>query len=129
MFVAWPKDFDGPGFGARSAYVERCWCSVIGPTALMVIRTAACFLDGARRASIPVDDLAATLGVGRGSATNAVVPHTLARSERFGLEVGLPTGEVAVRTVLPVLSPSQLRHGGRLVQAAHHLYLESVGVR
>jgi hypothetical protein len=129
VFVSWPKDFDGPGFDARSSYVEHCWCSVIGPTAVMVLRTVACLLEHSPGpVAVPSGELASLLGVGHGAGRNAVVPHTLARLERFGLAIGLPTGEVAVRTVLPVLSERQVQRAGRMVQAAHQQYLSSGSV-
>lgn len=128
VFVAWPKDFGGPGFAVRSDYVEHCWCSIIGPTGLVLLRTVACFVDGPGRASLPVDELAKALGVGAHSGPNGVVPRTLARLERFNLALGLPNGELAVRIVLPPLTYRQVQLAGRLVQAAHDQYLTAAPV-
>jgi hypothetical protein len=120
-FVAWPKDWEGPGFSARSDYVERCWTSVLGPTAVLALRSINQEIDaGGGPVELYLEDLARSLGVGAGTGKNAIGPRALARLEQFKMAIALPDGTMAIRTELPPLRDDQLRRAGPTVQRSHH---------
>ncbi|MGH9187822.1 MAG: hypothetical protein ACRD0U_18760 [Acidimicrobiales bacterium] len=121
----WPQDFPGPGFAARSDYTETCWTWVIGPTAVLALRVLAATVDTAcGAATVDRDEVALTLGVGAGTGRRGVLCRALGRLEMFGLAMLLPDGSLAVRTVVPVLRPHQLRRAPRAVQLLHHHYVD-----
>jgi hypothetical protein len=68
----------------RSAYLEACWTSVIGPSGVLLLRFAA-----GMTANGPVQlhpgDLAAVLGIGNTGGKNSRLERTLDRLDRFGL--------------------------------------------
>jgi hypothetical protein len=119
-FVPWPKDWDGLGFSARSDYVERCWTSVLGPTAVLALRAINQEIDTAGGAvRIDLEDLGRSLGIGAGTGKNGIGSRTLARLEQFRIAVALPDGSMAIRTELPPLRDNQLRRAGSTVQRSH----------
>jgi hypothetical protein len=118
-FVPWPAD--GPlSFPVASRYVERCWTSVIGPTAVLLLRSVVDHLPPGRDAAdIDLANLARALGLGEATAKGSVVQRTLARLEQFHLAEARPDGTIAIRTALPALKPHQLRRAGPLVERWH----------
>jgi hypothetical protein len=119
-FVPWPKDWEGPGFSARSDYVERCWTSVLGPTAVLALRSINQEMQTAGGPiELDLEDFGRSLGVGAGTGKNAIGPRALARLEQFRMAVALPDGTMAVRTELPPLRDNQLRRAGPTVQRWH----------
>ena len=119
-FVPWPKDFEGPSCSARSEYVERCWTSVLGPTAVLALRAINHELEVAGGcAHVDVEDLGRSLGVGATNGKNSTMQRTLARLESFNVAVALPDGSMAIRADLPLLSNAQLRRAGPGVQQWH----------
>jgi hypothetical protein len=118
-FVPWPKDFDGPSFGARSDYVEQCWTSVLGPTSVMALRAIAQQLESVGGpAQIDTEQLGRSLGVGAGGR-HSVMQRTLGRLEQFDLAIALPDGSMAIRTEVPPLRTSQLRRSSPAVRQSH----------
>jgi hypothetical protein len=118
-FVAWPKDFDGPSFDARSEYVERCWTSVLGPTAVLALRAINHELQAGRPVAIDLDELGRSLGIGASNGKNSTSQRTLARLEQFRLAIALPDGSMAIRQELPPLKDHQLRRAGPVVRHRH----------
>jgi hypothetical protein len=119
-FVPWPKDWDGPGFAARSDYVERCWTSVLGPTAVLALRSINQEMDSAGGpVQLDLEDLGRSLGIGTGTGKHGVGPRTLARLEQFKMAIALPDGSMAIRTELPPLRDNQLRRAGPTAQRWH----------
>jgi hypothetical protein len=119
-FVPWPKDWDGPSFSARSDYVERCWTSVLGPTAVLALRFINQEIEAAGGpVQLELEDLGRSLGTGTGTGKHGVTPRTLTRLEQFRMAIALPDGSMAVRTDLPPLREHQLRRAGPTVQRWH----------
>jgi hypothetical protein len=127
-FVPWPKDWEGPGFPARGEYVERCWTSVLGPTATLALRAINQEMEIAGGSvKLSLDDLARSLGVGGGTAKNAIGPRALARLEQFRVATALPDACMAIRTELPPLSVHHLRRAGATVERWHRQLLAAGG--
>jgi hypothetical protein len=120
-FVPWPKDWEGPGFSARSDYVERCWTSVLGPTAVLALRSINQEMQAAGGpVQLDLQDFGRSLGIGSGTGKNGIGSRTLARLEQFRMAIALPDGTMAIRTELPPLRDTQLRRAGTTVQRWHH---------
>lgn len=61
------------GFDLAHPYLEQCWTPVLGPTATLMLRRIPSLVWGDRRvAAVPVDELAATLGVNTSAVGQAV---------------------------------------------------------
>jgi hypothetical protein len=119
-FVPWPKDWDGPGFPARSDYVERCWTSLLGPTAVLALRSINQEMQAAGGpVELDLEDFGRSLGIGGGTGKNAIGSRSLARLEQFNVAISLPDGTMAIRTELPPLRDYQLRRAGPTVQRWH----------
>lgn len=111
---------DERGHDPRSAYVERYWLSVIGPTATLIMRRFADEFD--RDPDGFVIDLAhaaSTMGVSYRKGQHSPFGKALHRCVMFGLAQPMPDGFV-VRRKLPNVAQ---RHLSRLpddVQRAHY---------
>lgn len=111
---------DENGHDPRSAYAERYWLSVIGPTATLIMRRLADEFD--RDPDGFVIDLAhtaTTMGLSYTKGANSPFGKALHRCVMFGLAQPTPDGFV-VRRKLPNVAQ---RHLSRLpddVQRAHY---------
>lgn len=111
---------DANGHDPRSAYAERYWLSVIGPTATLIMRRLADEFD--RDPDGFVIDLAhtaTTMGLSYTKGANSPFGKALHRCVMFGLAQPTPDGFV-VRRRLPNVAQ---RHLSRLpddVQRAHY---------
>jgi hypothetical protein len=123
----WPDPvIDELGHDPRSAYVERFWLPVLGPSTVWFLRRVADQLD--QRPDGFELDLVATarsLGVGMRGGRNSPMFNTIERSCRFGAARRQGTAALAVRRRLAPLTraqverlPEQLRdeHGGWLTR-------------
>lgn len=126
--VPWHKDFPGPGFPARSSYVELVWCSRLGPTATLAVRVIGQSLDATRdgHTTIALEQLAQLLGVGHRGGRHSPLCRALRRLEHFGIANHTNPEQLAVRTVFAPLPARQLRHTSDLVQAIHQRLLSGV---
>lgn len=117
----WPDPLvDVRGHDPRSAYVERYWLGVIGPTATLIMRRFADEFDRAPDGfTIDLSHTASTMGLSYGKGPGSPFGRAVHRCVMFGLAQPTTSG-YAVRRMFPNVAQ---RHISRLpddVQAAHH---------
>ena len=122
----WPDPvIDAVGVDPRSAYVERFWLGILGPSTTWLLRRLAAGLEaepGGFTISLP--DTARALGLG-GDGRNSPFVRALARSCTFELAMVAGPGELAVRRRLPPLNRRQLARLPAAVQAEHQRWQEA----
>lgn len=97
------------GFDPRSPYVETYWLAVLGPSSILAARRIADWLENQPSGVvICLEDLAHSLGLGRGTGRHAPMVRTLDRLVMFGFAQIAWDSYALRRTVLP-LSPRLLR--------------------
>jgi hypothetical protein len=119
VVVAWPDPvIDTIGFPVTHPYVETLWLPVIGPSTTWALRRlgvwAAACPDGV---SVPLQELAGSLGIGAGVAPSSPVRRTMRRLVHFGLARW--NWRLSVRTTVPPLSARQLERLSPALQRAH----------
>ena len=96
--------YDQLGFDPRSDYVETYWLVVLGPSAILVARRLADWLDERPDGlEVPLEPLARSLGLGASTARHSTVVRTLARLVDYGL-AGVGGGSYLLRTAFPPLT-------------------------
>lgn len=114
---------DDVGHDPRSAYVERYWLGVLGPTATWLLRRLATGLEESPDGFVlDVDSMARGLGIAPSAGRNGPFARTLARLAQFGL-ARVDGDGLAVRRKLPPLSRRQLERLPLELQASHDSWL------
>ena len=122
IFHPWaPEPGWDPAHDARGLYVERVWCSVLGPTSTLGLRIIVSLLAKAPVVKVQAVDLAQLLGVPGGASKWGVLGRSLRRLEQFGAAQSTEPDTWVVRTHLPSLTERQLMRHGPLVRGFHHL--------
>jgi hypothetical protein len=106
----WPDPvIDELGHDPRSAYVERFWLPVLGPSTVWFLRRVADHLDQ-RPDGFELDlvDTARSLGVGMRGGRNSPMLKTIERSCRFGAARMQGATALAVRRRLAPLTRAQV---------------------
>lgn len=120
----WPDDvIDALGHDPRSAYVERFWLGVLGPSTTWLLRRVAAELEASPAGfDLPLVDTARALGLG-GDGRHSPFVRALGRCCQF--ELARPDGEggLAVRRKLPPLNRRQLVRLPEAVQAEHESWV------
>lgn len=110
---------DARGYDPRSAYVERFWLSVIGPTATWIMRRFADEFDRSPDGfTLDLDHAATSMGLSFAKGHNSPFGKALHRCVMFGLAQPISDG-FAVRRKFPTVAQ---RHLSRLpddVRASH----------
>lgn len=111
------------GFPVNSPYVEAAWLPILGPSATLALRRLG-LLVTARPDGVEVDlrDLAADLGIGKGTGRQSIIARTLRRLENFGMAQWRGR-ELEVRTVV---APLSARHAERLSPGAAAVHRQMV---
>lgn len=112
------------GYDPRSAYVERFWLGVLGPSATWLLRRLTRGLDehpaGFR---INLADTARALGLGQGTGRNSMVVRTVERMCQFGTAQLHARDHLAVRLHIAPLNARQLQRLPIAVQHAHERWM------
>jgi hypothetical protein len=122
----WPDPvIDQLGHDPRSAYVERFWLGILGPSTTWFLRRIAAGLE-AEPAGFDLDlnDTARALGLG-GEGRHSPFVRALGRCCQFELALPTEDGVLAVRRKLPPLSRRQLSRLPEVLQADHHRWQEA----
>jgi hypothetical protein len=92
------------GHDLRSAYVERFWLPILGPTTVLLLRRLGARLDEHPEGfDLPLLDTAAAMGLGNKGGRNAPFLRAIARSTKFKITQRAGTSGLAVhRRVAPL---------------------------
>ncbi len=121
----WPDAvIDRVGHDPRSAYVERFWLGILGPSTTWLLRRLAGQLETAPAGfDLPLADTARALGLG-GEGRGSPFMRALSRCCQFQLAAPEDDGVLAVRRKLPPLNRRQLARLPERVQAEHQRWLD-----
>ena len=121
----WPDPvIDRVGHDPRSAYVERFWLGVLGPSTTLLLRRLATHLEAAPAGfDLPLADTARSLGLG-GEGRSSPFVRALSRCCQFQLAMPEDEAVLAVRRKLPPLNRRQLARLPEPVQAEHQRWLD-----
>ncbi len=119
--TVWPDPVvDLVGHDLRSAYVERFWLPVLGPSTTFLLRRLAAGLeehpDGF---DLPLLDTAHALGLGVKGGRNAPFLRAIARTVKFRLSWSPSPGALAVHARVAALNRSQLERLPPALQDEH----------
>jgi hypothetical protein len=125
--LPWPDDvIDRVGFDPRSAYVERFWLGVLGPsTTWLMRRLAAGFDDAPDGFQLPLGDTARSIGLGDRGGRHSPFLRSINRVVQFELATATGVDELTVRRRLPPLNRRQLVRLSDTLQAEHAAWQEA----
>jgi hypothetical protein len=110
----WPDSvIDEVGHDPRSAYVERFWLGVLGPSSVVLLRRLAAELESSPSGfTLPLEETARTLGLGTRGGRNSPFLRTITRCGQFRLvHFDESSATILARRKLPPLTRGQV---GRL---------------
>ena len=105
----WRRESVG-GSDVRSAYVERYWLPILGPTSIMLLRCVANTLDasGGIAVTLSTGALASQIGLGNEPGSIGVLRRCFRRLEQFGFVIVGTEQEHKFRLVAPCLARRQI---------------------
>ena len=129
--VAWEDVvIDEVGHDPRSAYVERFWLGILGPSATWLLRRLVAGLEAAPEGfELDLGSAATELGLGNRSGKHAPFVRCIERCARFGaadLHLHDPP-TLRVRRKLPPLTRAQIERLPEALRAEHQVWLERPG--
>lgn len=117
---------DRLGHDPRSAYVERFWLPVMGPSTIWFLRRVADALDRAPDGfTLDLVDTARSLGVGMRGGRNSPMVRTIDRSCRFGAARVQGPATIAVRRRLAPLTRGQAERLPTTLRTEHERWLSA----
>jgi len=125
----WPDPLiDRLGHDPRSAYVERFWLAILGPSTVLLMRRLAHELDDHPDGFVlDLVDTARSLGVGMRGGRQSPFMRTIDRVCRFGGARWQTPDHLAVRRKLPPLTRGQIVRLTPTLQAQHDLWVDAYG--
>ena len=117
----WPDPvIDQLGHDPRSAYVERFWLGILGPSTVLLLRRVADDLETEPEGyTLDLADTARALGVGTRGGRHSPFMRTVERVCRFGAAQWRTTETLAVRRNLAPLNRGQIMRLSPALQAQH----------
>ncbi len=117
----WPDPvIDSLGHDPRSAYVERFWLGILGPSTTWLIRFLANRLDASPEGfDLDLASTAQALGLGARGGRHSPFMRALTRCCQFDVAEARPGGVLAVRRKLPPLNRRQVMRLPEPLRAAH----------
>lgn len=117
----WPDDIVDPiGFDPRSAYVERFWLGLLGPSTTWLMRRLVAGFDYQPDGyELPLGETARGLGLGDRGGRHSPFLRSINRTIQFGLAKVCGADELAVRRRLAQLTQRQLSRLSPAQQEAH----------
>jgi hypothetical protein len=126
--LPWVDERQIPGHDPRSAYVERFWLGIIGPSCAWLLRLIAYGLDSAPEGfSLPTRETARALGMGDRIGRSSPFVRAVDRLCQFDLAVPLPDTSIAVRTSVPWLSRRMISSLPPSLRAEHQRWEVAAG--
>lgn len=111
---------DQLGLDPRSAYVERFWLPLLGPTSTWLLRRFAVeFESHPDGFSLDAQDAARSIGIGTKGGQSGPFHRAIDRCVRFGCIQHAEHGILAVRRRLPPLSGAQAQRLPRHLRGRH----------
>lgn len=115
---------DQLGHDPRSAYVEKFWLPILGPSSVWLLRRIADGLDRHPEGfELDLVDTAQSLGVGMRGGRNAPLLRTFERCCRFGAARMHGTSSISVRRRLAPLTRTQTERLPHSLRAEHEQWL------
>lgn len=123
----WPDSvIDALGHDPRSAYVERFWLGILGPSTTWLLRYLANRLDATPEGfDLDLASTAQALGLGAKGGRHSPFMRALSRCCQFDVAEARPDGTLAVRRKLPPLTRRQVMRLSPELIAAHQAWQES----
>ena len=123
--VAWSDPLvDHLGYDPRSAYVERFWLGVLGPTTLFLLRSLAGTLDiHPDGIDLDLERTAQQIGLGGRRGRNGPFQRAIGRLVNFELARFTVSRELAVRRLVPPLARRHLMRLDPSSKEQHRLWL------
>ena len=123
----WPDPvIDVVGHDPRSAYVERFWLGILGPSTTWLLRRLATGLEASPAGfDLPLSETARSLGLGDQGGRHSPFMRALARCCKFDLAEPRPEGALAVRRKLPPLNRRQVMRLPASLQAEHRQLVDA----
>ena len=116
---------DELGHDPRSAYVERFWLGILGPSATWLLRRLVAGLEAAPDGfELDLPSTATELGLGNRSGKHAPFVRSIERCCRFGASELVDAGTLRVRRKLPPLTRVQVERLPDGLRAEHQVWLE-----
>ncbi len=118
---------DTLGHDARSAYVERFWLGILGPSTTWFLRLVAGHLDREPDGfELDLTDAARSLGLGSPLGRHSPLQRSVRRSVQFGLARTVGREGLDVRRRIPPLNRGQVSHLPDTLQRAHRDWQEAL---
>ena len=119
--TAWPDPvLDRFGHDPRSAYAERFWLAVVGPSSLWLLRLLATrFDDHPQGYEIDLLDTARSIGISSRGGAHSAFAHTVARVVQFGFAQFVESDTIIVRPRLASLTKRQTLRLPKSLQQQH----------
>jgi hypothetical protein len=89
------------GFPLDHPYLEQVWTPIIGPSSVLLLRRCAWLWRDAMPAQVRTEELAAQLGLGKGTGRSSPIWHTVERVVRFGFAATPEPAEIQIYTEVP----------------------------
>jgi hypothetical protein len=123
----WPDGvIDALGHDPRSAYVERFWLGILGPSTTWLLRYLANGLDASPEGfDLDLAAAAQALGLGSKGGRHSPFMRALTRCCQFDVAEARPEGILAVRRKLPPLNRRQILRLPAELAAAHQAWQEA----
>ena len=122
----WPDPvIDLIGHDPRSAYVERFWLGILGPSATWLLRALVRQLEESPDGfDLRLDDAARALGLGGVGGRHSPFVRAITRCCQFGLAQAVGDRALAVRRKVPPLTRHQVGRLPATLQEAHRAWQE-----
>lgn len=117
---------DQVGYDPRSAYAEKFWLGVLGPSCLWFLRHVADRFDLEPEGfDLDLARCASAIGLGRHRGPTAAFPRMLTRCSQFGVARAAGAASLEVRRLLSPLSHRQVEKLPDDLQAEHTRWIDS----
>ena len=111
-------------FPIENPYLERCWTSVLGPSAVLLLRRVAALARGGHHAQVDLGELSRDLGIA-GVGPNSHVRRSIDRLIRFGFGAWESPSVLDIYDACAPLACHHLTRATEALRIDHHRLVES----